>query len=257
MTALKVEEELATASVGEAGSLTWLGHATVLLTTSSGTRIVFEPWVDGNPKSPITLGALGNIDGIAVTHGHFDHMASVAALADATGATVVCVPEMAAYFASVGVGNIVEMNKGGTVHLLDVSLTMVSADHSCGVAVGDNVPYAYGGNPVGFIVGLPAGQGGPIYVSGDTNVFGDMSLIRELYAPEIGLMPIDGHYNMGPREAAHAVQLLGLSRVVPIHYGTFPQLTGTPDELRSQLKSSESTAATISIEPGQSVPIKA
>jgi L-ascorbate metabolism protein UlaG (beta-lactamase superfamily) len=184
-------------------------------------------------------------------------MASVAALADATGATVVCVPEMAAYFASVGVGNIVEMNKGGTVHLLDVSLTMVSADHSCGVAVGDNVPYAYGGNPVGFIVGLPAGQGGPIYVSGDTNVFGDMSLIRELYAPEIGLMPIDGHYNMGPREAAHAVQLLGLSRVVPIHYGTFPQLTGTPDELRSQLKSSESTAATISIEPGQSVPIKA
>jgi L-ascorbate metabolism protein UlaG (beta-lactamase superfamily) len=257
MTALKVEEELATASVGEAGSLTWLGHATVLLTTSSGTRIVFDPWVDGNPKSPITLGALGNIDGIAVTHGHFDHMASVAALADATGATVVCVPEMAAYFASVGVGNIVEMNKGGTVHLLDVSLTMVSADHSCGVAVGDNVPYAYGGNPVGFIVGLPAGQGGPIYVSGDTNVFGDMSLIRELYAPEIGLMPIDGHYNMGPREAAHAVQLLGLSRVVPIHYGTFPQLTGTPDELRSQLKSSESTAATISIEPGQSVPIKA
>ena len=257
MTALKVEEELATAAVGEAGSLTWLGHATVLLTTSSGTRIVFDPWVDGNPKSPITLGALGNIDGIAVTHGHFDHMASVAALADATGATVVCVPEMAAYFASVGVGNIVEMNKGGTVHLLDVSRTMVSADHSCGVAVGDNVPYAYGGNPVGFIVGLPAGQGGPIYVSGDTNVFGDMSLIRELYAPEIGLMPIDGHYNMGPREAAHAVQLLGLSRVVPIHYGTFPQLTGTPDELRSQLKSSESTAATISIEPGQSVPIKA
>jgi L-ascorbate metabolism protein UlaG (beta-lactamase superfamily) len=257
MTALKVEEELATQSVGEAGSLTWLGHATVLLTTSSGTRIVFDPWIDGNPKSPITLGALGNIDGIAVTHGHFDHMGSVAALADATGATVVCVPEMAAYFASVGVGNIVEMNKGGTVHLLDVSLTMVSADHSCGVAVGDNVPYAYGGNPVGFIVGLPAGQGGPIYVSGDTNVFGDMSLIRELYAPEIGLMPIDGHYNMGPREAAHAVQLLGLSRVVPIHYGTFPQLTGTPDELRSQLKSSESTAATISIEPGQSVPIKA
>ena len=257
MTALKVEEELATASVGEAGSLTWLGHATVLLTTSSGTRIVFDPWVDGNPKSPITLGALGNIDGIAVTHGHFDHMASVAALADATGATVVCVPEMAAYFASVGVGNIVEMNKGGTVHLLDVSLTMVSADHSCGVAVGDNVPYAYGGNPVGFIVGLPAGQGGPIYVSGDTNVFGDMSLIRELYAPEIGLMPIDGHYNMGPREAAHAVQLLGLSRVVPIHYGTFPQLTGTPDELRSQLKSSDSKAVTISIEPGQSVPIKA
>jgi len=257
MTALKVEEEVVTQSVGEAGSLTWLGHATVLLTTSSGTRIVFDPWIEGNPKSPITLGALGDIDGIAVTHGHFDHMASVAALAEATGATVVCVPEMAAYFSSIGVGNIVEMNKGGTVHVVDVSLTMVSADHSCGVAVGDNLPYAYGGNPVGFIVGLPTGQGGPVYVSGDTNVFGDMALIRELYAPEIGLMPIDGYYNMGPREAAHAVQLLGLSRVVPIHYGTFPILTGTPDALRGHLKSNESMAQTISIDPGQSVPLKA
>ncbi|MGA2295780.1 MAG: metal-dependent hydrolase [Acidimicrobiales bacterium] len=257
MTALKVEEEVVTQSVGEAGSLTWLGHATVLLTTSTGTRIVFDPWIEGNPKSPITLGALGDIDGIAVTHGHFDHMASVAALAEATGATVVCVPEMAAYFASIGVGNIVEMNKGGTVHVVDVSLTMVSADHSCGVAVGDNLPYAYGGNPVGFIVGLPTGQGGPVYVSGDTNVFGDMALIRELYAPEIGLMPIDGYYNMGPREAAHAVQLLGLSRVVPIHYGTFPILTGTPDALRGHLKSNESMAQTISIDPGQSVPLKA
>ncbi|MGC1419537.1 MAG: metal-dependent hydrolase [Acidimicrobiales bacterium] len=257
MTALKVEEEVVTQSVGEAGSLTWLGHATVLLTTSTGTRIVFDPWIEGNPKSPITLGALGDIDGIAVTHGHFDHMASVAALAEATGASVVCVPEMAAYFASIGVGNIVEMNKGGTIHVVDVSLTMVSADHSCGVAVGDNVPYAYGGNPVGFIVGLPTGQGGPVYVSGDTNVFGDMALIRELYAPEIGLMPIDGYYNMGPREAAHAVQLLGLSRVVPIHYGTFPILTGTPDELRGHLKSNDAMAQTISIEPGQSVPLKA
>jgi L-ascorbate metabolism protein UlaG (beta-lactamase superfamily) len=119
------------------------------------------------------------------------------------------------------------------------------------------MPYAYGGNPVGFIVGLPTGQGGPIYVSGDTNVFGDMALIRELYAPEIGLVPIDGYYNMGPREAAYAVTLLGLSRVVPIHYGTFPILTGTPDELRSQLKSSGSMAQTIAIEPGQSVPLKA
>jgi len=246
MTALKVEEELVTQSVGEAGSLTWLGHATVLLTTSTGTRLVFDPWIEGNPKSPITLGALNDIDGIAVTHGHFDHMASVAALA-----------EMAAYFGSIGVANIVEMNKGGTVHVVDVSLTMVSADHSCGVAVGENMPYAYGGNPVGFIVGLPTGQGGPIYVSGDTNVFGDMALIRELYAPEIGLVPIDGYYNMGPREAAYAVTLLGLSRVVPIHYGTFPILTGTPDELRSQLKSSGSMAQTIAIEPGQSVPLKA
>jgi len=257
MTALTVEEEIARESVGELGSLTWLGHATVLLTTATGTRIVFDPWIEGNPKSPIAMSALGDIDAIAVTHGHFDHMGSVVPLAEATGATVICVPEMAAYFSSVGVGNVMEMNKGGTVHIVDVSLTMVSADHSCGVSIGDNKPNVYGGNPVGFVVGLPSGQGGPIYVSGDTNVFGDMVLIRDLYAPEIGLMPIDGHYNMGPREAAHAVKLLGLGRVVPIHYGTFPILTGTPDEIRSQIESAGTTALTIAIDPGQSVPLKA
>jgi L-ascorbate metabolism protein UlaG (beta-lactamase superfamily) len=259
MTALKVEEEVETQTqtIGENGSLTWLGHATVLLTTASGTRVVFDPWIEGNPKSPITIEALGSVDVIAVTHGHFDHMGSVVPLADATGATVVCVPEMAGYFASVGVENIVEMNKGGTVRIADVALTMVSADHSCGVGVGDNLPYAYGGNPVGFVASLAPGDGGPVYVSGDTNVFGDMSLIRELYAPEIALIPIDGHYNMGPREAAHAIWLLGLNRVVPIHYGTFPLLAGTPDELRRHLSTAGSSTLTIVIEPGQSVPLKA
>jgi L-ascorbate metabolism protein UlaG (beta-lactamase superfamily) len=255
MTALEVEEELESVSVGENGTLTWLGHATVLLSSAAGTRIVFDPWIEGNPKSPIGLSELGSVDAIAVTHGHFDHMGSVIPLAEATGATVICVPEMAAYFTSMGVANLVEMNKGGTVHVKEVALTMVSADHSCGISMGETVASAYGGNPVGFIATLPNGQGGPVYVSGDTNVFGDMALIAELYAPEIGLIPIDGHYNMGPREAAHGVKLLGLSRVVPIHYGTFPILTGTPDELRGHL--SGERAVTVSIEPGQSVPIKA
>lgn len=254
--ALTIESELASETVGAVGTLTWLGHATVLLTTQAGTRIIFDPWIEGNPKSPISLSDLGSVDAIAVTHGHFDHIGSVIPLAAATGAIVICVPEMAAYFASAGVSNIMEMNKGGTVHVGEVSLTMVSADHSCGVAIGDNTPNAYGGNPVGFVVGLPSGEGGPVYLSGDTNVFGDMALIRELYAPEIGLMPIDGHYNMGPREAAHAVKLLGLRRVVPIHYGTFPALAGTPAELRTFLDANESGVAAIAIEPGRSVPLR-
>jgi L-ascorbate metabolism protein UlaG (beta-lactamase superfamily) len=255
--ALTIDEELVSVPTGNLGSLTWLGHATVLLTTLSGTRIIFDPWLDGNPKCPLTLDELGGVDAIAVTHGHFDHMDSVVPLAHATGATVVCVPEMAAYFSSVGVVNIVEMNKGGTIKLADVSLTMVSADHSCGVAVFENSPNAYGGNPVGFVIGLPAGEGGPVYVSGDTNVFGDMSIIRDLYAPEICLMPIDGHYNMGPREAAYAVNLLGVSRMIPYHYGTFPLLAGTPEELRSQLEASHSHAVAVVLEPGQSVSLKA
>ena len=253
--ALTLDEELASEPTGNLGSLTWYGHATVLLTTLSGTRIIFDPWLE-NPKSPITLDELSPVDVIAVTHGHFDHMGSVVPLAQTTGATVVCVPEMAAYFSSVGVVNIVEMNKGGTIRVADVSLTMVSAEHSCGIAIFENSPNAYGGNPVGYVVGLPAGEGGPVYISGDTNVFGDMSIIRDLYAPEICLMPIDGHYNMGPREAAYAVNLLGVSRMVPYHYGTFPLLAGTPDELRTELVASSSGATLIAIEPGQSVPLK-
>jgi ribonuclease BN (tRNA processing enzyme) len=258
MTALKVEEEVVTQSVGEAGSLTWLGHATVLLTTSTGTRIVFDPWIEGNPKSPITLGALGDIDGIAVTHGHFDHMASVAALAEATGATVVCVPEMAAYFASIGVANIVEMNKGGTVHVVDVSLTMVSADHSCGVAVGENLPYAYGGQSRRL-------RRRPAHRPGRAGLrLGRHQRVRRHVAHPRALRPRDRTHARSTATTTWArarpptpCWLLGLSRVVPIHYGTFPILTGTPDALRGHLKSNESMAQTISIDPGQSVPLKA
>ena len=255
-TALRIDD-VQSENVGASNALTWLGHATVLLTTQSGTRIVFDPWLDGNPKCEVSVSDLGGVDVIVVTHGHFDHIGSVVPLASATGATVICVPEMAAYFSSMGVANVVEMNKGGTVRVADVAVTMVTADHSCGVGVGEGEPNVYGGNPVGFVIGLPNGQGGPVYFSGDTNVFGDMSLIRELYAPEIALIPIDGHYNMGPREAAHAVKLLGVSRVVPIHYGTFPILTGSPAELQTFLNDAQSSATMLGIEPGQSVPLQA
>ena len=255
VTALQRDEMVAPDAVGAVGMLTWLGHATVLLTTISGTRIMFDPWLDGNPKCPVTIDDMGDLDGICVTHGHFDHMASVVSLAASSAAAVVCVPEMAAYFSTLGVANVIEMNKGGTIMLADLSVTMVGADHSCGINVGDDVPSAYGGNPVGFVIGLPVGQGGPVYISGDTNVFGDMALIRDLYAPEIALIPIDGHYNMGPREAAHAVKLLGVDRVVPYHYGTFPLLTGTPEAFCKFLGDADPGSMPIVIDPGESVPL--
>jgi L-ascorbate metabolism protein UlaG (beta-lactamase superfamily) len=242
-------------TIAAVDTLTWLGHATVLMVTQAGTRIIFDPWLEGNPKRPEGLTGVGPLDGIAVTHGHFDHLGSVIPLAADTGAPVICTPEMAAYFTSAGVANVIEMNKGGTVEVGDVGLTMVSADHSCGIAVAEGKPNAYGGDPVGFIAAPRSGDGNSVYISGDTNVFGDMALIRDLYAPEIGLIPIDGHYNMGPREAAHAVKLLGLKRVVPIHYGTFPVLTGTPDEFARHLAEGGSTAIAEVIEPGQSVPL--
>lgn len=242
-----------TEQIGTPGEVTWLGHGSLLLTTLSGTRVVFDPWLEGNPKYPYDTVDIGSVDAIAVTHGHFDHISSVAPLAKATGATVISTPELAAYFASVGVENLVEMNKGGTVEVGDVRLTMVAADHSCGVTVGENEPNVYGGDPAGFIAHLP--EGGPIYVSGDTNVFGDMQVIRELYGPEIGFFPIDGHYNMGPREAAYAVELLGLSRAVPIHFGTFPLLAGTPEDLARELDKRNASAELVVIVPGASVPV--
>jgi L-ascorbate metabolism protein UlaG (beta-lactamase superfamily) len=238
--------------LGHAGSLTWLGHASVLYVSEAGTRVLFDPWLE-NPKLTTGVDALGALDAIAVTHGHFDHMASVGAVAQATGAPVICVPEMAAYFATQGVSNLSEMNKGGTTHVKELAITMVSADHSCGVGVGEGFANVYGGNPVGFIVTPPAGQGRAFYVSGDTNVFGDMALIGELYAPEIALIPIDGHYNMGPREAAHALKLLGVARVAPIHYGTFPLLAGTPDQLRVALTASGADVDVVAFAPGDSV----
>lgn len=236
--------------VGARGTVTWLGHATLLLATNSGTRVVFDPWLE-NPKSPVGVDDLGEVDVIAVTHGHFDHMGSVVPLALATGATVVAIHELAGYFAGQGVENIVGMNKGGTVGVGDVSLTMVTADHSCGVGAGEGLPDLYGGTAAGFVAHLPVGEGGPIYVSGDTNVFSDMAIIRDLYRPDTAFLPIDGHYNMGPREAAYAVGLLGVRRLVPYHYGTFPMLTGTPDALAPLLAGTSTTLE--AIDPGQSV----
>lgn len=237
--------------IGQRGHLTWLGHATVLFVSHEGTRVIFDPWLD-NPKGTASLEDVGPLDAIAVTHGHFDHMASVGALASATGASVICVPEMAAYFATQGVTTLLEMNKGGSVQVKDLAFTMVGADHSCGVGVGEGQANVYGGNPVGFVVRASSG-GRPFYVSGDTNVFGDMGLIGELYAPEIALIPIDGHYNMGPREAAHALGLLGVARVAPIHYGTFPMLAGTPAQLRDELTAKGAATTVVDIEPGGSV----
>lgn len=207
--------------------ITWLGHATVLVQTAKGTSILIDPFIAQNPKYPQGFVLPEKIHYVLLTHGHGDHMADAPQVAREHDSTVVAIYELAAFVGEKGVDKTIGMNLGGTVQLGEVAATMVEAKHSAGAQ--DESGTHYVGVAAGFV--LTIADGPVLYHSGDTAVFGDMTIIRELYHPEVAMLPIGGHFTMGPREAALAVQLLGPSMVLPIHFGTFPPLTGTPDEL--------------------------
>jgi L-ascorbate metabolism protein UlaG (beta-lactamase superfamily) len=207
--------------------ITWLGHATVLVETPSGTKILIDPFIAHNPKYPKHFTLPSKIDYILLTHGHGDHSSDTVPVASQHDSTVVAIYELASYVAAKGVARTIGMNLGGTVQLADVAATMVEAKHSAGAE--DESGTHYVGVAVGYV--LTIADGPVLYHAGDTAVFGDMKLIRELYKPEIAMLPIGGHFTMGPKEAALATRLLEPKQVLPLHFGTFPQLTGTPAEL--------------------------
>ena len=209
-------------------SITWLGHATFLLVSPGGKRILFDPWVTGNPKSPDAAKRLGALDVILITHGHGDHTGDAIAIGRSSGARTVAPYEVAVWLGSKGLQNVTGMNPGGTLHALGLSITMVPAVHSSSVEEDGKIIYL--GVATGYIVKFEDGL--TIYFAGDTAVFGDMRLIGEIYAPSIAFLPIGDLYTMGPEGAAKACELLGVKQVVPMHYGTFPALTGTPAKLR-------------------------
>ncbi|MDQ3620610.1 MAG: metal-dependent hydrolase [Actinomycetota bacterium] len=209
--------------------LTWLGHATFLLDTGDA-RILIDPWVQNNPACPDELKDLGSLDAMLITHAHFDHIGDAVEIAKATSPQVVAIAETATWLGSKGVENTIDMNKGGTVEVAGVKAHMVHAVHSCGITDGDQV--LYGGEAAGFVVELA--DGFKLYHSGDTAVFSDMAIIGRLLEPDIALLPIGDHYTMGPRSAAEAVRLLDVKTVVPMHFGTFPVLVGTPEDLRRE-----------------------
>jgi L-ascorbate metabolism protein UlaG (beta-lactamase superfamily) len=213
---------------GAGTRFTWLGHSTFLVETPGKKTLLLDPWVAGNPACPARLKKLPKLDALLVSHGHFDHIADTVDLAKQHGCPVVCNFETAHWLKGKGVTTTLEMNKGGTVEFAGVRATMVHADHSCGISDGDAI--VYGGEAAGFVVTLE--NGFRFYHAGDTNVFGDMRLIGELYKPDLALLPIGGLYTMGPIEASHAVRLLGVKKVIPMHFGTFPPLAGKPAELR-------------------------
>jgi L-ascorbate metabolism protein UlaG (beta-lactamase superfamily) len=218
-----------------ATTITWYGHACVEVRTPGGKTVLFDPWF-GNPKSPKPADAVTACDLMLVTHGHSDHMGDAVALASRLRPTWPCMHEMSLWLARRlpgGADALTGMNKGGTFAFGDINVTMVGADHSAGDWNPGGETTLYLGEPAGFVVRLENGY--TIYHAGDTNVFGDMRIIGDLYRPNLAFLPIGGHFTMGPREAALAVELLGVKDVMPIHYGTFPLLAGSPAQLRDEL----------------------
>ena len=210
-------------------SITWLGHATFLLVSPGGTRILFDPWVTGNPQSPPSAKTLGALDLILVTHGHSDHVGDAVAIGRSSGARVIAPDELATWLKRKGLQQVSGMNQGGTIDALGLSITMVPAVHSSSIV--EDGRSLYVGPATGYIVRFEDGM--TIYFAGDTAVFGDMRLIAEMYKPQIAFLPIGDLYTMGPEQAAKACELLDVKQVVPMHYGTFPALTGTPAKLRA------------------------
>jgi L-ascorbate metabolism protein UlaG (beta-lactamase superfamily) len=208
--------------------VTWLGHATFKFETTEGKIVVVDPWISGNPKTPDSEKDQREIDLMLITHGHFDHIADAVELGKKHKPQTFAIPETAHWLNSKDVPNVGELNKGGTVDAQGVKFTMTHAVHSCGITDGDKI--VYGGEAAGYVLEFPGGL--KVYHAGDTTVFGDMKIIAELYEPDICLLPIGGWYTMSPREAAYACKLLGAKTVVPMHFGTFPVLTGTPAELK-------------------------
>ncbi|HET8894321.1 MAG TPA: metal-dependent hydrolase [Gaiellaceae bacterium] len=223
-------------------TLTWLGHSAFRIDTESGTRIYIDPFLNGNPKCPEDEKDPERADIIAITHAHGDHLGDTVEIAKKHGSTVVAPVELADWLQiKHELTNVRDPNKGGTVDVDGVTFTLTHAQHSS-----SNNQLEYMGEPCGIVVGV---DGKRVYFAGDTNVFGDMQLITRLYDPQVAVLPIGGHYTMDPKEAALALELLGVKRCVPCHYGTFPPLKGTPDELAKLAPS-----VTIErIEPGESI----
>ena len=226
-------------------SFTWFGHATFLFRTPGGKRVMMDPWISTNPSCPDSAKQIGALDLILITHGHGDHTGDAVNLGRSTGAQVVAPYELALWLQKKGLQNVTGMNPGGTIRAFGLSVTMVPAIHSSSVDDGEAVVYT--GSATGYVIAFEDGT--TIYYAGDTAVFGDMRLIGELYRPAAAFLPIGDFYTMGPEQAAKAVELLGVRQVVPMHYGTFPVLTGTPARLRELV--SPRGVEVIELQPGE------
>lgn len=229
-------------------TIKYLGHSTFLFTTPGGKRLLIDPWIAENPACQDSEEDLESVDAVLITHGHFDHLQGAVSISRKFRPQIACIFEISVWLGKQGVENVIGMNKGGTVQLGDVRATMVNAFHSSGIIEdGDRIVYA--GEAAGYVVEF--GNGFRVYHAGDTCVFGDMKLIAEIYRPELLLLPIGGLYTMDPIQAAYACRLMNAKKVIPMHYGTFPALEGTPEQLADLTK--DLGTEIIVLKPGESI----
>ncbi len=207
--------------------LTWLGHGSFLLTSPAGKNLLLDPWVMGNPACPESARNPEHIDCVLITHGHSDHMGDILEIAKRYHPAIVANFEISQWLGSKGISKVVGVNKGGTWTYDAIRITMTDARHSSSIA--DQGKLLYGGEASGYVLRME--NGFTLYFSGDTGIFGDMRLIGEIYRPSVACLSIGDHFTMGPEEAAYACRLLGVKKVVPMHYRTFPLLTGKPEDL--------------------------
>jgi L-ascorbate metabolism protein UlaG (beta-lactamase superfamily) len=214
-----------------------------------GEVVLIDPWVGGNPACPDELETFERLDAMLITHAHFDHIADAVSLAQQYKPKVVvgCF-EVCHWLESKGVENTSAMNLGGSQEVLGMKVTMVRADHSCGITDGDQI--LYGGTASGYVVRMA--DGFTFYHAGDTALFSDMQLIAELYRPELAFLPIGDLFTMDPMQAARACRFLEIQRVIPIHWGTFPLLTGTPEQLGQAIGDLGARCEVVTLAPGES-----
>jgi L-ascorbate metabolism protein UlaG (beta-lactamase superfamily) len=230
-------------------TVTWFGHSAFLFEEPDGKSVLFDPWLE-NPKAPSGIKETVKPDLILISHGHGDHLGNTIEIAQRTGAKVVSIHEIYLYLKSQGLTTATGMNKGGTMDVDGIKVTMVDAKHSSDIDVGDKI--VPGGEAAGFVIKFRNRT--TVYFAGDTALFGDMKIIGDIYKPDLAMIPIGDLYTMAPREAAIACKLLRPKKIIGMHYGTFPPLTGTPSELRKHLPAGLKKAV-LELEPGRPVTV--